>query len=344
MLASVSGLRVGLAVSLTGPLAPMGTAACRGLTLWAEEARVALLVRDDGSERTRACRAVEMFLDEAHVDLLAGPYSSGLTRAVAPLAEARRVVLWNHGGASDDVHLRGHRSVVGVLVPASRYLVPAIRRVRTGEVLAVHRPGSGFSAAVAWGAAQEAGRQGRPVRLQPYPETPQDVDVFVARVAVPPVGLVVGAGRFSDDVELARALRRRGLDVPAAFVAAGIDAFGEALGEAADGFFGPSQWEPRAPIDSDVGPTPRDFAQRFRHRFGVAPDYPAAQAYAAGLVMRRCVETAGGTEQQALRAAAAALDLTTLLGRFRIDPVTGTQIGHDVLLVRWEDGERRVVA
>src|SRR4030095_7808969 len=115
MLASVSGLRVGLAVSLTGPLAPMGTAACRGLTLWAEEARVALLVRDDGSERTRACRAVEMFLDEAHVDLLAGPYSSGLTRAVAPLAEARRVVLWHHGGASGHLPLRRHRSVVRVL-------------------------------------------------------------------------------------------------------------------------------------------------------------------------------------------------------------------------------------
>jgi branched-chain amino acid transport system substrate-binding protein len=342
---------VGLAVSLTGPLAPMGTDACRGLELWAEEARpcgrpVVLLVRDDGSERARVRREVETLLDEEHVELLAGPYSSGLTRAVAPLAEAQSVVLWNHGGAADDIHRCGHRYVVGILTPASRYLVPALRRVRTGEVVVVHRPASGFSAAAAWGAEEEAVRQGRAVRLEPYPETPEDedIDTLAARLAVAPAGLVVGAGRFSDDVELARALRRQGLGGPVALVAAGIGAFREALGEAADGFLGPSQWEPRAPIDPDVGPTPQDFARRFHARFGVAPDYPAAQAYAAGLVMGRCVEMAGGTEQQALRAAAAALDMTTLLGRFRIDPAAGTQIGHDVLLVRWEGGERRVIA
>jgi branched-chain amino acid transport system substrate-binding protein len=340
----MSQLRVGLAVSLTGPLAAMGTATCRGLALWAEEARVALVVRDDGSERAEVRRAVEMLLDEERVDLLAGPYSSGLTRAVAPLAEARNVVLWNHGGAADDIHRRGHRCVVGILAPASRYLVPALRKVRTGEVVVVHRPSSGFSAAVAWGAVEEAGRQARPVRLESYPETPHEMDAFAARVAAPPPGLLVGAGRFSDDIVLARALRRQGVEVPTAFVAAGIDAFREALGEGADGFLGPSQWEALAPIDPDVGPTPRDFAHRFRARFGVPPDYPTAQAYAAGLVMGRCVEMAAGTDQQALRAAAAALDVTTLLGRFRIHPVTGVQIGHDVLLVRWERGERCVLA
>jgi branched-chain amino acid transport system substrate-binding protein len=340
----MSELRVGLAVSLTGPLAPMGTAARRGLALWAEEARVALVVRDDRSERRRVRRAVEVLLDDERVDLLAGPYSSGLTRAVAPLAEARSVVCWNHGGAADDIHRRGRRCVISILAPASRYLVPALRHEPTGAVVVVHRPTSGFSVAVARGAEEEAARQGRAVRLEAYPETAEDMDTFAARLAAVPVGLVVGAGRFSDDVALARALRRRRLDVPTAFVAAGIDAFREALGETADGFLGSSQWERLAPIDPDVGPAPRDFAHRFRARFGVNPDYPAAQAYAAGLVMGRCVETAGRTDQQALRAAAAALDVTTLLGRFRIDPVTGMQIGHDVLLVRWERGERRVLA
>jgi len=340
----MSQLRVGLAVSLTGPLAAMGTATCRGLELWAEATRVALVVRDDGSGRAQVRRAVEILLDGERVDLLAGPYSSGLTRAVAPLAEARGVVLWNHGGAADDIHRRGRRCLVGILAPASRYLVPALRQVRTGEVAVVYRPSSGFSAGVARGAVGEAGRQGRPVRLEPYPSTPHEMDAFAARVAAPPPGLLVGAGRFSDDVELARALRRQGVAVPTALVAAGIDAFREALGEEADGFLGPSQWEPSSPLHPEIGPTPADFAHRFRTRFGVPPDYPAAQAYAAGLVMGRCVEMAGGTDQQALRTAAAALDVKTLLGRFRIDPVTGVQIGHDVLLVRWERGERRVLA
>jgi hypothetical protein len=34
-------------------------------------------------------------------------------------------------------------------------------------------------------------------------------------------------------------------------------------------------------------------------------DYPAAQAYAAGVIEQRCVEHAGSLDQAALRAAAA---------------------------------------
>jgi hypothetical protein len=59
--------------------------------------------------------------------------------------------------------------------------------------------------------------------------------------------------------------------------------------------------------------------------------------------MIRCFERAGGGDQKRLRAAAVALDCTTLLGRFRIDPTTGTQVGHEVLLVEWVRGRRRVI-
>src|SRR5204862_178064 len=81
--AGVALLRVGLAVSLTGPLAPMGSCARRGLELWADEARAArraveLVVRDDRSAARTAREQVEDLL--RRVDLLAGPYSSGLTR------------------------------------------------------------------------------------------------------------------------------------------------------------------------------------------------------------------------------------------------------------------------
>src|SRR5437016_2923204 len=115
MTAVTPSLRVGLAISLTGPLAPMGRDAHRGLALWAEDANATLVVRDDGSDAARLQSAVETLLDEERVDLLAGPYSSGLTRSAAPLAEARGVVLWNHGGAADDIHERGYRLIVGIL-------------------------------------------------------------------------------------------------------------------------------------------------------------------------------------------------------------------------------------
>src|SRR5439155_986876 len=78
------------------------------------------------------------------------------------------------------------------------------------------------------------------------------------------------------------------------------------------GCVGPSQWEATAPLAPDLGPTPHAFARRFRTRFGVTPDYPAAQAYAAGLIMGRCIEVAGGLDRERLHAAATSLEVTTL--------------------------------
>ena len=55
-----------------------------------------------------------------------------------------------------------------------------------------------------------------------------------------------------------------------------------------------------------------------------------AQAYAAGLVAQRCVDDAGTLDQGAMRQAAAALNMTTFYGGFRIDPTTGRQVGRQV--------------
>ncbi|TMA70279.1 MAG: hypothetical protein E6J68_00420 [Deltaproteobacteria bacterium] len=301
------------------------------------------LLDDAGVALLRVGLAVSLTVEDLlrRVDLLAGPYSSGLTRAVAPIAEAHGVVLWNHGGAADDIHAQRLRAPVGILTPASRYFEPALRWIPDGPVLVLCRRASGFSAAVTAGAEAAARRQGRPVRIAMY-SAADTLRRFVARLAAEPPALLLAAGRFEDDVALAGILSH-GARPPTVLVAAGVRQFGEPLGVAANGFVGPSQWQAGADVVPDLGPSAAHFVRRFTACFGVAPDYPAAQAYAAGVVMSRCVELAGTLEQERLRAAAATLDCTTLFGRFRIDPVTGLQTGHEMLLVEWMEGRPRVV-
>ena len=89
-------------------------------------------------------------------------------------------------------------------------------------------------------------------------------------------------GRFQEDVAVVR--RVRGWPrAPALLgaVAAGLPAFGEQLGGAAEDVLGPLQWWPswRRP---KVGPSGADFAGRYRRRTGREPSYVAAQAAAAG--------------------------------------------------------------
>jgi branched-chain amino acid transport system substrate-binding protein len=76
---------------------------------------------------------------------------------------------------------------------------------------------------------------------------------------------------------------------------------------------------------------------------GSASDYPAAQAYAACLIAQRCLEEADSADDEALWRAACALDCTTFFGRFKIDPKTGPQVGHEMVWVQWQQGRKVIV-
>ena len=71
-------------------------------------------------------------------------------------------------------------------------------------------------------------------------------------------------------------------------------------------------------------------------------DYPMAQAYAAGLVVQRCIEEASNADNDALRDAAAKLRFSTFYGNYQIDE-SGRQVGRETMLVQWQDGQKNIV-
>jgi branched-chain amino acid transport system substrate-binding protein len=154
--------------------------------------------------------------------------------------------------------------------------------------------------------------------------------------------LVISAGSFDDEVLLARALLESGVRVKAVgLAAAAMQEFPQALGTYAEGFLGPSQWEPRLACVPDFGPGPDEATEGIRAQ-GAPPDYPAAQAYAACLIAQCCLEEAGADDESLWRVACAQ-DCGTFFGRFRIDPATGLQVGHEMVLVQWRRGRKLVV-
>ncbi len=74
----------------------------------------------------------------------------------------------------------------------------------------------------------------------------------------------------------------------------------------------------------------------------IVPD-PAAQAFAAGLLCARCLRESGTSEDAVQFAMAKQLVCTTLYGGFRLDPVSGLQVGHQVLIVQWQNGIRGIL-
>ena len=283
------------------------------------------MIIDDGGSRSAAIRAYAAWLHQG-VDLLLGPYASGLVRVVAPLVSDAGRLLYNHGGSADDLVRPG---LVSLPAPGSTYFDGAVEEAVTRRVdrLLVARGPGPFARTVAEGAAARASERG----LEAETVT---VGSLTAAGAAGAALLVVA--RFGEDVAVVR--RVRGWPrAPALLgaVAAGLPAFGEQLGGAAEDVLGPVQWWPssRRP---EVGPSGADFAGRYRRRTGREPSYVAAQAAAAGYL-------AYAAHHQGLAAETVLQWRTsTLLGSFALD-ASWRQVGHRVRTIRWQHGRMLLV-
>ena len=358
-------LKVGIPVSLSGQFQVQGRQALVGLQAWADDvnrsggivlgsraaaAQVAVIHHDDTSEPEQAKQIAERLITQDRVGLLFGPYSSVLSRAVAQVAEAHQRLIWNQGGASDDIYQQGYRWVVGILTPASQYLTGLLPLVREADptattigLLRVY-PGT-FPRMVTTEVQRQANLLGfEVVYNQQYSPSIGDFSNILGDIREIGPQVLVVVGRISNDLKFARQLVQRPLSLrAAAVVAAPIQQFQEALGDNVEGFIGPSQWEATATYPHDYGPSAQEVLASLSKRHQGQVDYPMAQAYAAGLVAQRCVEQAGTFEDQVLRETAGKLDFSTFYGRFRIDPVTGRQVGRSSLIVQWQGGRKLIL-
>jgi branched-chain amino acid transport system substrate-binding protein len=346
-------IRAGVSLSLSGRFRLQGQAALNGIRLWVEYARpllpLRLTVYDDGSRADRLRENLLRLLTRDRVDLLLGPYSSALTMAAAAIAEAHGKVLWNHGGASDAIAQQGWRHLVSIVSPASDYLRPLPRLVRqrdpeVSRTVILHARARGFAADVTLGAVEGAKAAGYDsIRLISFDSPISDPTSVLREAFVGEPDLLIGVGSFQDDVEIVKQRTSVSRVKALAVVGAGLGAFHREVSEFAEGVIGPSQWEPDVKWDNIAGPDSAWFFSEYRARFHEAPDYPAAQAFVAGVVFAECLRRAGSLDDDRLLAAAHELELTTFFGRFKLDPETGRQSGHQMVLVQWQEGEKAVV-
>jgi ABC-type branched-subunit amino acid transport system substrate-binding protein len=307
-----------LTLSLTGQYERQGIEAAEGVRLWAQEADIRLILADDHGSRSMAIDTYAGWIDG--VDLLLGPYASGLVRAVAPLVRDAGRILWNHGGSADDLAQPGTASLPA---PASTYFEGIVdeaveRKVR--RLILVQGTGP-FARYVANGAKSRGTERG---------VDSQTVDASAVESEDLEEAVLLVAGPFEHDVALVRGVRDRGQS-PALLgaVAAGIPAFGQELGEAAEGVLAPVQWWP-SPQTPTVGPSGTDFVTQYRHRTGREPSYPAAQAAAGYLAHAAHRQDLGFNDLPQWTP-------STFFGDFSLD-LTWRQVGHHVTTIRWQSG------
>ncbi len=356
-------IKVGFTTSITGSLSVEGNRQLRGIQLWQEWVNshggikvgdkiynVSLVWYDDQSKKDNVIAFYEKLITSDKVDFLISPYSSGLTLTAAAIAEKYKKVMVTTGAASDTIHKQGYKYIVQVYTPGSLYLKSTIDLLLAidpnAKNIAIIYENEVFSASVAAGAKEYALSKGlNVVYYDNYPSNPTDLTSQLTVIKSKNPDAIIGGGHFADGVLLIKQAKQLNVNAKlfSIVVAAPEDKFRDSLGPDANYIMGPSQWEPDVKYTVNYGPSVSDFISMYTKRFNETPTYHSAGGFAAGLVLQAAIEKAQSLDSDKVRDAFNLLDLKIFFGAFKIDPTTGLQIAHQMVLIQWQNGKKYTV-
>ena len=130
---------LGAAVSLTGKYSTNGEHTKNGynmavdrindmggVTVGGKSYKFDIIYYDDESDSSRAAQLAERLIKQDGVEFMLGPYSSGLTKAMAPVTEENKIPMVEANGASRSLFTKGYKYLFAVLSAANQYLEVAI--------------------------------------------------------------------------------------------------------------------------------------------------------------------------------------------------------------------------
>jgi branched-chain amino acid transport system substrate-binding protein len=331
-----------------------------GVTLDGKKVPLKYVFYDSESKKEAVTSLISRLATVDKVHAVMAPYSSGLTLRGAPVAESRKMLYMDHGGANNKIFRQGFQYIVQSIGPASRYhegTLDMIKKVDPkAKRVALAYEDSEFAKMVMEGAETHAKKLGfQVVFKRTYPKGVTDLTPLLSALKASKPDFIIGGGHFEDGQLFNRQMADLDIDSNSLslIAAATLPAFYKALGGMAEGVMGPSHWEwgvKYAPAEAKkvglkwFGPGQDEFVNLFKKALGkeIIPDYHAAEAGAAVLSYVLAVEKVNSVDSGKVRKALGDLKFMSFYGGWDVDD-TGMQVGHSMVDVQWQMGKRVIV-
>ena len=360
-------ITLGSAISLTGKYSTNGEHTQRGYDLAVDMINqnggvqvgdttymLEIIYYDDESTPARGAQLAERLINQDGVEFMLGPYSSGLTKAIAPVTEQYGIPMVEANGASISLFREGYRYLFAVLSTTEQYLASAVALAaqiaeeegRTEPLrLAAVFENDPFSQDIRAGVLADAEKFGIEVIIDDkLPPELNDMAPTLAAVKQLQPDILVVSGHAKGAALAIKQIEEMRVDVPMLAITHcdSADIIG-IYGDAAEYTLCASQWAPTLTYSDDLFGSAGDFATLFEETYGYAPPYQAAESAAAVQVFADAFERAGSLDKDAVRDALSATEMETFYGNIKFDE-TGKNIAKPMVLYQVQDGEYVVVA
>lgn len=368
--ASADTITLGASISLTGKYSTAGGHTKNGYDLAIKKINDAggiqfggkthmleLKIYDDESTPARAAELAERLIQRDNVKLMLGPYSSGLTKAIAPVTEKHGIPMVEGNGASRALFNQGYKYLFAVLSTSEQYLQEAVNllaekakeegRDLSTLKIAVATENDPFSQDIRVGIIDDANRYGMQVVVDDkLPRELSDMSSTLTKVKALKPDLLVTSGHSKGAVLAVKQMAEMQVNVPMHAMthceSAKVHDM-EKFGNNADYILCAGQWAPTLTYSDFLFGSAGDYAKEFESVYGYVPPYQAAESSAAVMVFADALKRAGSAETDAVRDALAATDITTFYGKIKFDD-TGKNIAKPMVLRQIKDGKYNLVA
>ena len=351
-------LQIGAALSLTGSLAKEGALTKQGYQLCQQKVndrggvkvgdkkvKLAITYSDDKSEPDTAARLIDNFNDDG-IKLILGPYGSPSTEAAAAAVERNGQVMVDSSGADDNIFTKGYKTTFAVLSPASDYVAIMVDAIMGSanpkpKTVAFLSADDGFSQTAAKGGVEAAKKAGLDVIAEEsFPEGTTDVSAALTKVRGDDPDLILGSVHVEEGIAIVKQSRELGVK-PQGFgetVAPPTPDFSKALGDAANGVVGSTQWTAQVTGQDEIFGTAQDYARDFEQRFGATAEYHSAEGAAACLALVLAAQEAGSADPEKVRTALSELDTESFFGPIKFDD-TGKNVTKPMSAIQIQNGK-----
>ncbi len=370
--AACEELRLGSAISLTGKYATNGIHAKNGYEYAIKKLDEAGGVKvgdkcynfkvtyyDDESKGDRGATLAERLINQDKVQYMLGPYSSGLTKAIAPVTEKYQIPMVEAEGASRSLFNKGYKYLFAVLSTSEQYLASAVelaaeKATEAGKdpksvKVAVAVENDPFSLDIRSGVLDDAKKFGMNVIIdEKLPRDLSDMSAILTKVKLLKPDLLIVSGHSKGAVTAVRQIGEMRINAPMIAIThcEAADVVGK-FGAVANDILCSTQWAETLSYKDPLFGSAGDYNTGFKEAFPEYADkqvpYQTAQASAAVYVLADAFQRAGSLDKEKLRDALSATDLMTFYGAIKFSEA-GNNIAKPMVLRQIQDGKYNVVA
>ena len=363
---------LGSAISLTGKYSTNGVHAqngyefavkkindAGGVSVGGKSYKFKIVYYDDESTPARGAQLAERLISQDGIQYMLGPYSSGLTKAIAPVTEKYQIPMVEAEGASRSLFTQDYRYIFAVLSTSEQYLASAIalaaeKALESGRkpqdvTVAMAFENDPFSLDVRAGVMDDISKFGMQIVIDDkLPRDLSDMSATLTKVKALKPDLLVLSGHSKGAATLTRQVGEMRIDVPMIAIThcEAADVTGK-FGTTANGFLCATQWSETLSYEDELFGSAANYETEFKAAYPEYAEkkvpYQTAQATAAVYVFKDAFERAQSLDKEALRDALAATDMMTFYGGIKFSEA-GNNIAKPMVLRQIQDGKYNVVA